>query len=88
MKPEKSEVFAQGLVAGFLGYATVVGFFALLNALAGKSVFFTAALLGSALFYGARDLAHVAVAAGPVLSYNGVHLLVFVAFGVAAAWLA
>jgi hypothetical protein len=88
MKPQRSEIFLQGLVAGLLGYAAVVVFFAIANAVAGKPVFYTAALLGSALFYGARDLSQVSVAAGPVLSYNGVHLLVFLALGVAAAWLA
>jgi len=88
MAPERSETFRQGLVAGMLGYATVVVFFALLNLIGGKSIFYTAALLGSALFYGARDVSAVTVAAGPVLAYNGVHLLVFLAFGIAAAWLA
>ena len=87
MKPARSEIFVQGLVAGVLGYAAVVVFFALVNALTGKPVFYTAAVLGSALFYGARDLSQVTVAAGPVLSYNGVHMLVFVALGVIAAWL-
>ena len=87
MKSTRSEIFQQGLVAGMLGYAAVVVFFALVNALGGHSIFYTAALLGSALFYGARDLSQVAVAPGPVLSYNGVHLLAFVALGVIAAWL-
>lgn len=88
MAHERSETFRQGLVAGMLGYATVVAFFALVNALAGESIFYTAAVLGGALFYGARDVSDVVVAAGPVLSYNGVHLLVFLAFGVLASWLA
>lgn len=88
MKTERLETFRQGLVAGVLGYAAVVAFFGIMNAIEGKSIFYTAALLGSALFYGAKDVSEVAVAAGPVLSYNGVHLLIFLALGVVAAWLA
>ena len=88
MKPERVEILRQGLMAGMLGYGVVVVFFAVVNVFGGRSVFYTAAVLGGALFYGARDVSQVAVAAGPVLSYNGVHMLVFLAFGIVAAWLA
>jgi hypothetical protein len=88
MKPERVETLRHGMVAGILGYAVVVAFFAAFNALEGRSIFHTAAVLGSFLFYGARTLDQVSLGAGPVLSYNGVHLLVFIAYGVIAAWLA
>ena len=88
MKPERIEILRQGMIAGMLGYAVVAVFFALFNVIEGRSIFHTAAVLGSFLFYGARDVDQVSLAAGPVLSYNGVHLLVFLAFGVVAAWLA
>ena len=88
MKPERTEVFAQGLVAGLAGYATVAVFFAIVNLIAGRSVFHTAALLGSALFYGLRDPAQLVIAPGPVLSYNGLHLVIFLCLGTIAAWLA
>ncbi len=88
MKRERNEVFAQGLTAGLLGYATVAVFFAIVNLIAGRSAFHTAALLGSALFYGLRDPAQLLIGPGPVLSYNGLHLIIFLFLGTIAAWLA
>lgn len=87
MRQERVELFRQGLVAGLLGYAAVVLFFALVNALSGRPVFHTAGVLGSALFYGAKALSEVGTTAGPVLAFNGLHLVVCVAFGILAAWL-
>jgi sugar phosphate permease len=76
-----------GLVAGLIGYGTVVGFFAVLNLIEGRSPFHTAALLGSALFMGLDDPVAVEVAARPVLAYNAVHLLAFLAAGFVTSWL-
>lgn len=76
-----------GLVAGLIGYGTVVLFFAALNLIEGRSPFYTAALLGSALFQGLDDPTAVQVAAQPVLAYNAFHLLVFLAAGFLASWL-
>jgi hypothetical protein len=76
-----------GLFAGLLGYATVALFFAGLNLIAGRSIFHTAAMFGAALFYGLDDPARLEIAAGPVLSYNMVHALGFVAIGLLASWL-
>lgn len=88
MNPDRSKMLWQGVVAGLIGYATVVIFFAIVNAMAGRSPFYTAALMGGALFYGARDLAGVVVWPGPVLAYNGFHMIVFLALGIFASWLA
>lgn len=85
MSRDTSRVLATGLAAGLAGYATVVVFFAVTNAISGRSAFYTAALLGSAMFYGARTPAEVAVAAGPVLAYNMVHMFVFLGLGFFAA---
>jgi hypothetical protein len=78
----------QGLVAGFIGFVTVAVVFAVANLVAGRSPFYTSALLGATLFYGATDPAQVTVTAASVLAYNGLHLIVFVAFGVLASALA
>lgn len=88
MKAERAEVLQHGLVAGVLGYAVVVLFYAAWNALQGRSPFFTAALLGEAAFYGLRRADDVVVWAGPVLAFNGLHLVVFLGVGMLAAWLA
>jgi hypothetical protein len=78
----------EGLVAGVLGYATVVVYFVALNLIQGRSPFYTAALLGSNLFYGLESPADLTITAGPVIAYNGVHLLGFVVVGGIMAWLA
>lgn len=83
----RARFLLDSLVAGLIGYAIVAGFFAALNAANGRSVFYTAALLGSELFYGIEDPAQLVVSAGPVIAFNGVHLLLFVAMGAFMAWL-
>jgi hypothetical protein len=88
MRAERAQTNLQGLAAGFIGYAAVALFFAIFNLVAGRSPFFTAAFLGDALFYGVRDPAAVVIWPGPVFAYNGVHLLMFLALGMVASWLA
>ena len=88
MKPDRWSVWWQGLMAGLIGYATIAIAFAIVNLLGGRSPFYTAALLGGALFYGVRDLHVVEVWPGAVLAYNGLHLVVFLVLGVFASWLA
>ena len=88
MKSERVEVLRQGMIAGLLGYAVVALFFAVFNLLAGRPALHTAAALGGVLFYGARDMSDASVGIGAALAYNGVHLLVFLGFGLLAAWLA
>lgn len=87
MRTETRLVFGHGLAAGLIGYATVVVFFGVVNLLAGRSVFYTAALLGSALFQGLRDPSLLEITPGTVLTYNMVHALVFVGLGMLASWL-
>ena len=77
----------EGLVAGLIGYVTVVVLFGAINLLAGEALFHTASLLGSALFFGARDASGLVSGPGPIIAYNGVHILVSLLIGVGAAWL-
>lgn len=84
----RSEIVEQGLVAGVIGFATVATVMAVANVMAGRSPFYTAALLGGALFYGVTDPSQVTISAGPVFAYNGLHLMVFIGFGMVAAALA
>ena len=88
MEKQREQVLSQGLVAGLIGYATVALFFVVVDVLFGRAAFYTPALIGGALFYGLRDPSELVVWAGPVFSYNGVHLLLFLALGALAAWLA
>ncbi len=88
MADERMKVVTQGLVAGLIGYATVAVVFAVVNLLAGRNAFYTAALLGASLFYGVRDPSQVTVTAQYVFAYNGAHLVVFLGFGLVSAGLA
>ena len=88
MRQDRTEVLFQGLFAGFIGYVSVVLFFTVVSVLTGESPFYTPALLGGILFYGVTDPAQTTISAGPVLVYNGLHLVIFLAFGIVAALLA
>ena len=50
-------------------------------------MFHTAALLGSALFFGLRDPLELASGPAPIIAYNGLHILVSLLIGLGAAWL-
>jgi len=86
MKNEGSWV-VEGLVTGLIGYLTVVLLFAVLNLVSGQEVFHTAALMGSALFFGAREVGEKISGPGPILAYNGVHMFVSLLIGLGAGWL-
>lgn len=75
-----------GMAAGLIGYAAVVVFFLIADPIAGRPLFHTPALLGSALFYGLADPAGLKISAGPVFAYNGIHFLVFLLLGFVAVW--
>jgi hypothetical protein len=88
MNEHRIRFFQDAIVAGVIGYATVAVLFALFNGIQGRSVFYTAALLGSSLFYGLEDPAELVIAAEPVIAFNGVHLVLFLVAGAFMAWLA
>jgi len=87
MSESRARFFVEGTVAGFIGYGVVAALFALLNLVQGRSIFYTAALLGSDLFYGLESPADLVIGPGPVLAYNGVHLVGFLLVGVFMGWL-
>lgn len=88
MSSKWKDAIAQGVTAGLLGFATVALFFALENLFAGRSPFYTAALLGATVFHGATDPSQVSVTPENVLLYNGLHLVTFIAFGLIGSALA
>lgn len=83
----RAEVWWQGFVVGLIGYGVVVLFFGFANLLEGASFLRTVALLGHTLLGSDLTADAEVVQAAPVLAYNGVHLLLFLAFGFAASWL-
>lgn len=81
MEPRLHSVLREGLVSGLIGYAVVIVVVAAADLFASRPLFFTPALLGSYLFFDVRHPTDVVIWAGPVLAYNGVHLLIFLLFG-------
>lgn len=77
-----------GAAAGAIGFATIALFFVVTDALAGRPVFYTPALLGGALFYGVTTPSEVTVSPAPVLAYTAAHLVAFLLIGAVAAGLA
>lgn len=87
MRKETEVILQGGLFAGLIGYGTIVVFFAVFNLIGGHSPFQTAALLGSALFFGLRDPGQLVVTPAAVLTFNMVHALVMLAVGFLTSWL-
>lgn len=87
MRKETEIILEGGLFAGLIGYFTIVLFGAVVNVAGGHSPFQTAALLGSALFFGLRDASQLEVTPAAVLTFNMVHALVMLAAGFVMSWL-
>jgi hypothetical protein len=85
MNEQRAAALGQGVIAGMIGYAVFVVFFAAANIATGHTPFHTAHLLGNALF-GFGD-ATAGAQPGPVLAYNGLHLLAGIAIGITTSFL-
>jgi len=81
VKPDRARILSEGLFTGLIGCLTVVLFYGVLNLIEGHSFFATAERLGAGL------VASGGGAAGAVLAFNGLHVVVFLVIGVVAAWL-
>jgi len=76
----------EGITIGLLGAMAVMLAFFIADVAAGVP-FRTPALLGAALFHGARDPADGVITVSNVLGYTVVHLLTFIAFGLGVSGL-
>lgn len=85
MGTRRDVVLRQGVAAGLLGYLAVVVIFAVLDLGQGLGLFHTPRALGTALL--GRSLDPVEPLAA-ILAYNGLHLVVSLVMGLAAAYLA
>jgi hypothetical protein len=81
MNAERQQALWNSIYTGLIGYLAVAVFFIVLDPLLGRGFFYTAALLGSALFYGLSDPATLTIQPGPIIVYNGAHLVVFLVLG-------
>ena len=84
MNADRSSIWLDGLLAGALGYAAVVIVISIVDLALGHSLFHTPATFGRGLISSESEQ----VSAAPVLAYNGLHLLVFLAVGLLVSWLA
>ena len=87
MKPDRARLFTEAFIAGVIGYAVVALFYVILNLLAGRHPFYTAAVLGQGIVRAPPGSGEPVVAFGPIVAYNAVHLVVFLTIGLVAAWL-
>jgi hypothetical protein len=88
MNAERQQGLWNSIYTGLIGYLAVVVFFIVLDPLLGRGLFYTPALLGSALFYGLSDPAALTIRPGPIIAYNGAHLVVFLVLGLVVGELA
>lgn len=84
METQRANVLQEGLWTGLIGYVTVAVAMGIFDLFRGESFFYTAAVLGSALFGSGGE---VAVAPEVVFPYNGLHLLAFLAIGLLLSFL-
>lgn len=80
-------ILREGFLAGLIGAAAVAVWFLLVDTIAGRP-FFTPAMLGSAVFWGARDPGAIEIAFPAVVGYTMIHVLAFLVVGVVAAAMA
>jgi hypothetical protein len=81
MNAERQQAFWRSIYTGLVGYLVVAVFFLVLDPLLGRGFLHTPALIGSGLFYGLTDPAALTIRPGPIIAYNGAHLVVFLALG-------
>jgi hypothetical protein len=81
MNAERQQALWNSIYTGLIGYLAVAVFFIVLDPLLGRGLLYTPALLGATLFYGLTDPAMLTIQPGPVIAYNGAHLVVFLVLG-------
>jgi hypothetical protein len=81
MNAEGQRALWNSIYTGLIGYLAVAVFFLVLDPLLGRGFLHTPALLGSALFYGLTDPAALTIQPGPIIAYNGAHVVVFLVLG-------
>jgi len=82
-------VYAEGILAGLVGAATIAAWFLALDSIKGRP-FYTPTVLGTALFRSGAGLENPQALAPNfemLLSFTWVHALAFLLIGVAASWL-
>lgn len=82
-----SRIMREGFIAGLIGAGAVALWFLVIDSLAGRP-FFTPAMLGSAVFWGAHDPAQVVIEYSRIIGYTMIHVSAFLVVGTVSALLA
>ena len=82
-----NRILREGFIAGCIGAAIVAVWFLAIDAINGRP-FFTPAMLGSAVFWGATDPTGVVIEYSRIIGYTMIHVSAFVVVGCIAAALA
>jgi hypothetical protein len=82
-----NRILREGFIAGCIGAAIVAVWFLVIDAINGRP-FFTPAMLGSAVFWGAHDASAVVIDYSRIIGYTMIHVSAFVIVGCIAAALA
>ena len=82
-----NRILREGFIAGCIGAAIVAVWFLVIDAINGRP-FFTPAMLGSAVFWGAHDPTGVVIEYSRIIGYTMIHVSAFVVVGCVAAALA
>ncbi len=82
-----NRILREGFIAGCIGAAIVAVWFLIIDAVNGRP-FFTPAMLGSAVFWGAHDPSGVVIEYSRIIGYTMIHVSAFVVVGCIAAALA
>ena len=82
-----SRIMREGFIAGLIGAAAVALWFLIVDLVAGRP-FFTPAMLGSAVFWGAHDPSQVVIEYSRIIGYTMIHVSAFIVVGTIAAVLA
>ena len=84
---DMQRILREGFVGGLIGAGAVAFWFLIVDMIAGRP-FFTPGMLGSAVFWGARDPAEVVITFQAVIGYSMLHVVAFMLVGIVAALLA
>src|SRR5438045_2706041 len=82
-----NRILREGFIAGCIGAAAVALWFLIVDTINGQPLF-TPAMLGSAVFWGAPNPAHVLIEPARIFGYTMIHVSAFVVVGCICAALA
>src|SRR5437879_8191442 len=82
-----NRILREGFIAGCIGAATVAVWFLIIDSINGHP-FFTPAMLGSAVFWGASGTGSVVMEPARIFGYTMIHVSAFVVVGCIASALA